>query len=102
MTAAARSRAPIIGVGGANVSGGGGVTASVLGQNVSVNGGAAQSTLGSSASATSASQSAAQQANSSATQQIATDNGNDDQKKKQTSGLARNVGRVTVILPKAS
>jgi filamentous hemagglutinin family protein len=93
----------IIGVGGASVSGGGGVTASVLGQNVSVNGGAAQSTLGSSASATSASQSAAQQANSQATQQVASDdNANDDQKKKKTEGLARNVGRVTVILPKAS
>ena len=93
----------IIGVGGANVSGGGGVTASVLGQNVSVNGGAAQSTLGSSASATSASQSAAQQANSQATQQVASDdNAKDDQKKKKTEGLARNVGRVTVILPRTS
>jgi filamentous hemagglutinin family protein len=93
----------IIGVGGASVSGVGGVTASVLGQNVSVNGGAAQSTLGSSASATSASQSAAQQANSQATQQVASDdNANDDQKKKKTEGLARNVGRVTVILPRTS
>jgi hypothetical protein len=93
----------IIGVGGANVSGGNGVTASVLGQNVSVNGGAAQSTLGSSAGATSASQSAAQQANSQATQQVASDSTeNDDQKKKKTAGLARSVGRVTVILPRTS
>jgi filamentous hemagglutinin family protein len=93
----------IIGATGVNATGGGGVSASLLGQNVSVNGGAAQSTLGTSATATSTSQSAAGQASSDTQQQVASNDTNDDEKKnKKKSALVRSVGRVTVILPKAS
>lgn len=91
-------------IGGAGVNASGiGAGATLLGQNVSVNGGAATSTLGTSATATSASQSAAGQASTETQQQVASnDNGYDDDKKKKKAGLARSVGRVTVVLPKAS
>ena len=93
----------VIGIGGVNASGAGGVTASVLGQNVSIGGAAAQSTLGTTAAATATSQSAAQQANTDTQQQLAKDTTQeDDQKKKPSKApvLTRRVGRVTVILPK--
>ncbi len=91
-------------IGGAGVNASGiGAGATLLGQNVSVNGGAATSTMGTTATATAASQSAAGQASSDTQQQVASnDNGNDDEKKKKKAGLARSVGRVTVILPKSS
>jgi hypothetical protein len=92
----------IIGGGGVNATGIG-AGATLLGQNVSVNGGAAQSTMGTSATATSASQSAAGQASSQTQQQVASNDTEDDEKKKkEKSGLARSIGRVTVILPKQS
>jgi hypothetical protein len=92
----------IIGGAGVNASGiGSGAT--LLGQNVSVNGGAATSTMGTAAAATAASQSAAGQASTQTQQQVASDDsGNDDEKKKKKTGLNRSVGRVTVVLPKAS
>ena len=89
----------IVAAGGVNTSGGGNLAATVL--TTSVNGGAG--TLATSSSASSTGQSAAGQTSSQNQQQVASNaNGNDDQKKKKTEGLARNVGRVTVILPKAS
>jgi hypothetical protein len=94
----------VIGVSGANVSGALGVTADVLSQNASVNGAASQSTLGTTATATTASQNAAGQATDDAKQQVASDDTQDDEKKKKKGpgpALARRVGRVTVILPKA-
>jgi filamentous hemagglutinin family protein len=94
----------IIGIGGVNASGGGGVTAAVLGQNVSVGGAAATSTLGASAATTSSSAAAAQQASADTTKQLANETTqDDDSKKKQAKAptLTRRVGRVTVILPKA-
>jgi filamentous hemagglutinin family protein len=93
----------IIGGQGVNANGVGS-GAALLGQNVSANGTAATSTLGTSATATAASSSAAGQTSSETQQQVASnDNGNDDEKKKKKeSGLARSVGRVTVVLPKAS
>jgi hypothetical protein len=95
----------VIGIGGANASGGAGVTASVLGQNVSIGGGVAQSTLGTTAAATSTSQAAAQQANTDTQQQLAKDTppqDDDDTRKKRSKApvLTKRVGRVTVILPK--
>jgi filamentous hemagglutinin family protein len=91
----------IVGGQGANVNGLG-PDITIISQNASVNGGAATSTMGTSATATAASQSAAGQASSQTQQQVASnDNGNDDEKKKKTE-LLRSVGRVTVILPKAS
>ncbi len=93
----------VIGVGGVNASGGGGVTAAVMGQNVSIGGAAATSTLGATAATTSTSAAAAQQASSDTTQQLAKDTTPEDEsKKKQAKGpvLTRRVGRVTVILPK--
>jgi len=94
----------VVGIGGVSASGGGGITASLLGQNVSVAGSAGQSTLGTSATATTASQAAAQQANTEAQQQVAkNDTPDDDQKKKDKRPvLTRRVGRVTVILPPKS
>jgi hypothetical protein len=95
----------IIGVTGANVSGGQGVTADVLSQNASVNGASATSTLGTTATATAASQDAAGQATDSAKEQVASDDSQDDEKKKkkgQGPALTHRVGRVTVLLPKAS
>jgi filamentous hemagglutinin family protein len=91
-------------VGGSGVNANGvGAGATLLGQNVSVNGGAAASTTGTTATATAASQSAAGQASTEAQQQVASnDNGNDDEKKKKKANLTRSVGRVTVVLPKAS
>jgi len=93
----------VIGVGGVNASGGGGITAAVLGQNVSIGGAAATSTLGATAATTSSSAAAAQQATTDTTQQLAKDTTQDDEsKKKPAKGpvLTRRVGRVTVILPK--
>ena len=94
----------VVGIGGVSASGGGGITASLLGQNVSVAGATGQSTLGTSATATTASQAAAQQANSEAQQQVASnDPQEDDQKKKDKRPvLTRRVGRVTVVLPPKS
>ena len=91
-------------IGGSGVNANGiGAGATLLGQNVSVNGGAAASTMGTTAAATAASQSAAGQASTVAQQQVASDdNGTDDEKKKKKTGLNRNVGRVTVVLPRAS
>jgi filamentous hemagglutinin family protein len=93
----------IIGGAGVNASGVG-AGATLLGQNVSVNGATATSTLGTSATATSASQSAAGQTSAQNQQQVASnDNGDDEKKKKKKkTELVRSVGRVTVILPKAS
>ena len=95
----------IIGIGGVNASGGGGITAAVLGQNVSIGGAAASSTLGTTAATTSSSAAAAQQANTDTTQQLAKDTTQDDDSKKKKADkkpvLTRRVGRVTVILPKA-
>ncbi len=89
----------IIAGGGVNTSGGGNLTASVFSS--SVNGGAG--TLATSSSASSTGQSAAGQTSAENQQQVASNgNGNDDDKKKKKTGLARTVGRVTVILPKAS
>ena len=90
----------IVAAGGVNTSGGGNLTATVL--STSVNGGAG--TLATSSSASSASQSAAGQTSTENQQQVASNsNGNNDDKdKKKKAGLARSVGRVTVILPKAS
>ncbi len=91
-------------IGGAGVNANGiGAGATLLGQNVSVNGGAGTSTMGTTAAATAASQSAAGQASTEAQQQVASDDsGNDDENKKKKTGLSRSVGRVTVILPRAS
>jgi filamentous hemagglutinin family protein len=91
-------------IGGSGVNANGiGAGATLLGQNVSVNGGAAASTMGTSATATAASQSAANQASAETQQQVASnDGGDDDEKKKKKTGLSRSVGRVTVVLPKAS
>lgn len=89
----------IVALGGVNTSGGGNLTATVL--STSVNGGAG--TLATSTSASSASQSAAGQTSSQNQQQVASnDTNDDDKKKKKQEGLARSVGRVTVILPKTS
>ena len=54
----------IVGIAGVSASGGGPVTAALLGQNVSVGGGPAQLTLGATAAPTTTSQAAAQQASS--------------------------------------
>jgi filamentous hemagglutinin family protein len=91
-------------IGGAGVNANGiGAGATLLGQNVSVNGGAGTSTMGTTAAATAASQSAAGQASTEAQQQVASDDsGNDDENKKKKTGLSRSVGRVTVVLPRAS
>jgi filamentous hemagglutinin family protein len=89
----------IVAAGGVNTSGGGNLAATVL--TTSVNGGAG--TLATSSSASSTGQSAAGQTSAENQQQVASNaNGNDDDKKKKTAALARSVGRVTVILPKAS
>ncbi len=89
----------IVAIGGVNTSGGGNLTATVLSS--SVNGGAG--TLATSSSASSASQSATGQTSTENQKQVASnDNGNEDDQKKKKTGLARTVGRVTVILPKAS
>jgi filamentous hemagglutinin family protein len=89
----------IVAAGGVNTSGGGNLAATVL--TTSVNGGAG--TLATSSSASSTGQSAAGQTSAENQQQVASNaNGNDDDKKKKKAGLARSVGRVTVILPKAS
>lgn len=92
----------VIGIAGVSASGGGGITASLLGQSVSANGGAAQSTLGTTAAATSTSQAAAQQASSDTKQQVAQDTTtgtDDDQKKKGKHQVITRQSRVTVILP---
>jgi len=94
----------IVGIAGVSASGGGPITASLLGQNVSVGGAAAQSTLGTTATATTTSQAAAQQASSDAEKQVAPDDtsSSDDQKKKRAAKLpvlTKRVGRVTVLLP---
>jgi filamentous hemagglutinin family protein len=94
----------IVGIGGVSASGGGPITASLLGQNVSVGGAAAQSTLGTTATATTTSQAAAQQASSDAEKQVAPDDtaSSDDQKRKRAAKLptlTKRVGRVTVLLP---
>jgi hypothetical protein len=96
---------PIIAIGGASVSGLMGVTSDILSQNVSVNGASSTSTLGTTATATAASQNAAGQANDDAKQQVASDDTSDDDKKKKKGGgpvITHRVGRVTVLLPKAS
>ncbi|HKW31248.1 MAG TPA: hypothetical protein VJT54_18130, partial [Verrucomicrobiae bacterium] len=86
----------IVAIGGVNANGIG--LATILSS--SVNGGAG--TLATSSSASSASQSATAQTSTENQKQVASDdNGNDDDKKKKKTGLARTVGRVTVILPKA-
>jgi hypothetical protein len=93
----------VVGIGGINTGGSSLANATLLSQNISGANGSSYSSLATSASTTAASQSAAQQANQAATQQVAsTDNGNDDDKKKKKAALSRSVGRVTVILPKAS
>ncbi len=89
----------IVGIGGVNTSGGANLTATVL--STSVNGGAG--TLATSSSASSTGQSAAGQTSAENQKQVASNaTGNDDDKKRKPTGLARTVGRVTVILPKAS
>ena len=89
----------IVAIGGVSTSGGGNLTATVL--STSVNGGAG--TLATSSSASSTGQSAAGQTSTETQKQVASnDNGNDDDKKKKKAALARSVGRVTVVLPKAS
>lgn len=97
----------IAGIGGVSVSGLGTVSANLMGQNVSVNGGTSQSTLGTTAAATSTSEAAAQASTAQAEQEVAsnnaTDEGNDNKKRDRSRPvLARKVGRVTVILPKAN
>ncbi len=94
----------IVGIGGVSASGGGAVTAALLGQNVSVGGAAAQSTLGATATATTTSQAAAQQASSDSEKQVAPEDtsSSDDEKRKRTAKLpvlTKRVGRVTVLLP---
>jgi len=94
----------IVGITGVSASGGGPITASLLGQNVSVGGAAAQSTLGATAAPTATSQAAAQQASNDAQKQVATDDtsSGDDQKRKRPGTLptlTKRVGRVTVLLP---
>jgi hypothetical protein len=96
----------IVGIGGVSASGGGPVTAALLGQSVSVGGGPAQSTLGTTATATTTSQAAAQQASSDSEKQTAlpdTSSSDDDEKRKRAAKLpvlTKRVGRVTVLLPK--
>jgi filamentous hemagglutinin family protein len=86
----------IVAVGGVNANGIGPATLITS----SVNGGAG--TLATSSSATSASQSATAQTSTENQKQVASDASatNDDKKKK--TDLVRTVGRVTVVLPKAS
>lgn len=87
----------IVAIGGAKVNGIG--PATILSS--SVNGGAG--TFATSSSASSASQSATSQTSTENQKQVASnENGNDDDKKKKKTGLARTVGRVTVILPRTS
>lgn len=90
----------VVALGGVSTSGGGNLTANVL--STSVNGGAG--TLATSSSASSASQSATAQTSTENQQQVASNaNGNgSNQDKKKKGALSRSVGRVTVILPKAS
>lgn len=92
----------IVAIGGVNTSGGGSLSATANVLSTSVNGGAG--TLATSSSATAASQSAAGQTSAENQQQVASNStGNDDEKKKKKkAALVRSVGRVTVILPKAS
>ncbi len=88
----------IVAIGGVSTSGGGNLTATVL--STSVNGGAG--TLATASSASSTGQSAAGQTSTETQKQVASNaSGNDDDKKGNKTGLARTVGRVTVILPKA-
>jgi len=94
----------IVGIAGVSASGGGPITAALLGQSVSVGGAAAQSTLGTTATATTTSQAAAQQASSDSEKQVAladTSSSDDEKKKRSTKPptLTRRVGRVTVLLP---
>jgi hypothetical protein len=94
----------IVGIGGISASGGGPITAALLGQSVSVGGGPAQSTLGATATATTASQAAAQQASSDSEKQTALPDlsSSDDERRKRSAKLPvliRRVGRVTVLLP---
>jgi filamentous hemagglutinin family protein len=94
----------VVGIGGVSASGGGPITAALLGQNVSVGGGAAQSTLGTTATATTTSQAAAQQASSDSEKKVAfaDTSSDDDEKRKRVAKLpilTKRVGRVTVILP---
>jgi filamentous hemagglutinin family protein len=94
----------IVGIAGVSASGGGPVTAALLGQNVSVGGGPAQSTLGATAAPTTTSQAAAQQASTESEKQTALPDtsSDDDQKKKRAAKppvLTKRVGRVTVVLP---
>jgi filamentous hemagglutinin family protein len=95
----------IVGVGGASVSGGAGVTAQVLSQNASVNGASATSTLGTSAAASSTTQAAAAQTSTDSKENVLADASQDDSKKKNKGtlpALTRKTGRVTVILPPSS
>ena len=87
----------IVALGGLSTSGGGNLMANVL--STSVNGGAG--TLATSSSASSASQSATAQTSTENQQQVAS-NTEPEKKKKKKEELVRTVGRVTVILPKAS
>jgi filamentous hemagglutinin family protein len=88
----------IIAIGGVNTSGSGTLSANVFSS--SVNGGAG--TLATSSSASSTSASAAGQTSTETQQQVANNNNpNEDDSKKKKAGLARTVGRVTVVLPKA-
>jgi hypothetical protein len=88
----------IVAIGGVNTSGGGTLTANVLSS--SVNGGAG--TLATSSSASSTSTSATAETSAETQQQVASNNNpNEDDSKKKKASLARTVGRVTVVLPKA-
>ena len=91
----------VIGIGGINSSVGASGSLALLSQNVSAGGQQVGSTF---ATATaSATTQAAASSSSQASQQVASNGSDDDDKKKKTkSGLARSVGRVTVVLPKAS
>ncbi|HEX9046822.1 MAG TPA: hypothetical protein VF988_07330, partial [Verrucomicrobiae bacterium] len=89
----------LIGVGGVNASGAGGITATMLSANVTA-GGASQNTLGT-ASASAASQSAANQSSTDAKQEMAANNAENDDQKKKAAPLTQRVKRVTVILPKS-
>jgi filamentous hemagglutinin family protein len=91
----------VIGIGGINSSVGASGSLALLSQNVSAGGQQVGSTF---ATATaSATTQAAASSSSQASQQVASNGSDDDDKKKKPkSGLARSVGRVTVVLPKAS
>ena len=95
----------IVGIAGVSASGGGPITAALLGQSVSVGGAAATSTLGTTATATTTSQAAAQAASSDSEKQVAladTSSSDDETKKRSAKPpvLTKRVGRVTVLLPR--